>query len=62
MLAKCQIGFQGRTAGLMPIIEREFKKAIGEQNELGNDAEYRFILFPVSQTALDSKNDAGGHV
>eukprot|EP00957_Ditylum_brightwellii_P159755 12159587-Ditylum_brightwellii.AAC.1 len=46
MLAKCQIGFDNRTDGLMPIIERELQKAANEQLELGNDAEYRFILFP----------------
>eukprot|EP00957_Ditylum_brightwellii_P158141 12037151-Ditylum_brightwellii.AAC.1 len=62
MLAKCQIGFQGCTTGQMPIIKRELKKAIEEQNELGNDAEYRFMHFPVSLTASDDNNDAGAHV
>ena len=46
MLAKCQIGFDNRTDGLMPIVERELQKAVNEQLELGNDMEYRFILFP----------------
>ena len=53
MLAKCQIGFQDRANGLMPIIQRELEKAVKEQNELGSDAEYRLILFPVIPAAMD---------
>ena len=64
MLAKCQIGFQNCTSGLMPIIERELKKATEEQNKLGNDVEYRFILFPAVPIAPDDNNgtQTGVHI
>eukprot|EP00957_Ditylum_brightwellii_P182756 13920232-Ditylum_brightwellii.AAC.1 len=45
MHAKCQIGFNDHTHGLMPIIETDLQKAIHKQSELGIDDDFRFIHF-----------------